>query len=264
MAGLDPSAGIARFAADQVDEAIAVLRRDGVAVFDNLWSERRIADLHAALAQHYPAYVATDEDLPGDHFGVGERRFLSPVKFAAPFDCADVLLHPVIEAVFAALLSDAWVIEAFGVICARPGADEQHVHCDAGAMYPGEGLDRILPPPAMAMYCPLVPVLGDNGTTGFWLGSHRDPGLTESGKFVTADLPLGSAVVWDLRTYHHGRPYREGPTRAVLYQTVCRPFWIDHVNFVPGRNAKLLASKAAVKQLDKTHRRRFVRAEFSD
>jgi Phytanoyl-CoA dioxygenase (PhyH) len=263
MAGVEMAASIARFTADQLDEAQAAMRRDGVVVFDNLWSEQRMAELNAAMAQHYPAYVATDEDIPGDHSDVGDRRFVAPITFAAPFDCADVLLHPALSALFATLLTDQFVIEAMGVICARPGAEAQHIHRDNPPMFPGEGLDRILPSAALAMYCPLVAVVGDNGSTGFWPGSHRRDGDLVEDQFVTADLPLGSCIVWDLRTYHQGRPYSTGPARIVLYETVCRPFWIDQVNFVPGKNAKLLASQAALDQLDKKQRKRFVRAEVT-
>jgi Phytanoyl-CoA dioxygenase (PhyH) len=262
MAGLEIASAIARFAADQVDEAVAAMRRDGVVVFDNLWSEERMAELNAAMAQHYPAYVADDQDIPGENADVGDRRFVAPITFAAPFDCTDILLHPAISALSAKLLTDEFVIEALGIICARPGAEAQHIHRDNPPMFPGEGLDRILPPTALVMYCPFVAIVGDNGSTGFWPGSHRRNGVHIADQFVTADLPLGSCIIWDLRTYHQGRPYTTGPARVVLYETLCRPFWIDQVNFVPGQDAKLLASRAALDQLDKQQKRRFVRAEI--
>ncbi len=263
MERIDTVAAIARFGTDDVPGVVAAIRRDGVAVLDGLWPQQRIAGLHGALAAHYPEYVATGGELPDDHRAVGTNRFLSPIAYAAPFDCADILLHPVLSALCSAMLGDQFVFEAFGVICARPGAEDQGVHSDGGALFPEQKLDAILPPAALAISCPLVAVAADNGGTAFLPGSQRNPTITDGREFVTAALPLGSCQVWDLRILHHGRRYLSSETRPVIYATVCRPFWIDHRNFEPGRNAKLLASRNALAMLDADQRRRFVRAEIS-
>lgn len=100
--------------------------------------------------------------------------------------------------------------------------------------------------------------------TVLWPGSHRQGKRDENSPGVAAEAPAGSLVFWDFRTFHYGMANKGDAARPFLYFTACRPFWIDYLNFVPGRNSKLLAQRASLDALDETVRARFVRAEVSD
>ena len=58
-------------------------------------------------------------------------------------------------------------------------------------------------------------------------------------------------------------PNRSGKVRAMIYATVCRPFFIDYENFRKG-NSKVVASRASLERLEKRDRKRLSRAELID
>ncbi len=203
-------------------------------------------------------------DLPDDHYTVGDRRFTAPLRYAPPFDCADFVTHPLVDAMLCGTLGANYVLEAFGVISSLPGAQDQHVHRDGAALFPDSGLDGLLPPSAVAVAMPLVDLDDTSGMTVFWPGSHRQSQHDPEASGTAAEAPAGSLVFWDFRTFHNGMANKGSAARPFLYITTCRPFWIDTLNFVPGRNAKLGASRASLDALDETTRARFARADVTD
>lgn len=247
-------------AAGAREELLAGFRRDGYLVIGGVLPQERIAGLLGHLHREYPGHVGADK--PDDFFKVGKRRIVAPVRYAAPFDCADIVTHPLLSDLLAAILGDDYVLEAFGVISSLPGAEEQHVHRDGGILFPDTGIDRLLPPSALTAVIPLLAMNEVTGKTAFWPGSHRSGEAERQGEGVAPEIPAGSLAIWDFRIFHGGLANLGKQARPLLYLTACRPFWIDHRNFVPGRNAKLLASQAALDALDETARARFARAEI--
>lgn len=247
---------------DLLNEHLARFHRDGFLVVPGTFGRERASALLEQLREEYPEYLGHGE--PDDHYQVGDRRFTAPLRYAPPFDCADFITHPLVEAMLSAMLGATYVLEAFGVVSSLPGAQEQHVHRDGGPLFPDSGLDGLLPASAVAVAMPLVDLNETTGMTVFWPGSHRQAKRDESVPGVAAEASAGSLVLWDFRTFHYGMPNKSAFARPFLYATVCRPFWNDHRNFVRGENAKLLASRASVDALDETRRARFIRADLTD
>lgn len=239
------------------------LNREGFLVVRDAIDRERASQLLGHVHRLHPEYVGSE--LPdADHFHVGDRRFTAPLCYASPFDCADFVMHPLVDALLGASLGTDYVFEAFGVISSLPGAKDQAVHRDGGPLFAGSGIDGLLPASAIAVSLPLVDMDETSGMTVFWPGSHRKEARDEAAPGIAAEAPAGSLVFWDFRTFHNGMANRSGAARPFLYLTACRPFWIDHRNFVPGMNAKLTASRAALDALDDSARARFVRAELVD
>jgi hypothetical protein len=247
---------------EQLAALLGQFNRDGFLVVKDVFDRQRVRELLDNLRREHPEYMGEGE--PDDHYEVGNRRFTAPLRFAPPFDCRDFITHPLVDGMLRALLGTSYVIEAFGVISSLPGAQEQHVHRDGGPLFPDSGLDGLLPPSAVAVSLPLVDMTETNGMTVFWPGSHRQAEHDRNTTGVKAQPPAGSLVFWDFRTFHNGMPNNGADARPFLYLTTCRPFWMDHRNFVPGRNAKLMASRAAIDALDEATRARFVRADVTD
>jgi len=249
-----------------VDQQIADFRRDGYLVVPSVLPAARIAELLDHLKRDYPGSIGAAE--PGDFFKVGDRRIISPIRFAGAFECADIAGHPVLVSLLDAILGAGWVFEAFGVTCSLPGADAQHIHRDGGVLFPETGIDQVLPASAVTVMIPLVDMDEVSGSTMFWPGSHRKvvppDAEDDMAEGVTPVVRAGSIALWDFRVRHGGRPNLGDQPRPLLYFTACRPYWMDHKNFVPGRNAKLLAARDALDRLDDPVRQRFVRAEVID
>ncbi|MCB2047771.1 MAG: phytanoyl-CoA dioxygenase family protein [Novosphingobium sp.] len=237
-------------------------RRDGYLVLPDMLESERAASLLQHLYDLYPGYVGGD--LPYDIKSVGDRRFNAPIRFEPPFECPDFLTNPLLDALLSEILGDDYVVEAFGVISALPGAELQRVHRDGGPLFPEAGFDGILPPSAITVILPLGDMDEHTGCTRFWAGSQRNEFIDETRPSVTPEIGAGSFALWDFRTYHRGLANTSDHARPLLYFTACRPFWMDHRNFEKGRNARLLASRASIGRLEEKAAARFVRAEFID
>lgn len=243
------------------DRLLADFRRDGYIVIPGVFDPDRIAILHEALRRDYPGHMGVGE--LDDFVDVGDRRIFAPVRFAAPFDCADIAAQPLLTGLLAAILGHDFVFEAMGVITSRPGAADQHIHRDGGLLFPEIALDRVLPPSAVTVMTPLVDMDEVSGRTAFWPGSHRSTATDVDSEGAAPSIPVGALALWDYRVLHRGCANRGEVPRPLLYFVACRPHWIDHRNFAPGRNAKLLASRDALDALDADTRARFVRAEVA-
>lgn len=253
---------INRFAPEEWDEAAAALRRDGVAIFDEFFPSRLIKQLRRDLEQEYPSYIGLGK--PADFLEVGNRRFVSPLRYAEPFDCKEIVANQILDKFLSNILGDSFVYEAYGVTTSLAGASEQNMHRDGGVLFGETGLDQILPPSAVTIVIPLVDMDSTSGSTTFWPGTHRFREAASDVSPIAEDIPVGSMAIWDFRIQHAGQANHGSIARPLLYFTACRPFWLDHKNFVEGRNAKLLASKKSLDRLEDKLRKRFSRAKLTE
>jgi hypothetical protein len=254
---------ILRARADDGEAAGLALRRDGLVVLEDFVAPERAAGLREAIGRTHPAYLGL-APLPEDHFKIGSKRFTAPLVLAPPFDVFDILLDPRLDAIASSQLGENWVFEAFGITCSLPGAKEQGRHRDGSLLFGETGLDRVMPASALTFACPLVDFDAVSGRTGFFPGTQRYDDPAEDAAPVFLDLPVGACALWDFRILHFGEANRSQAARPMLYATLCRPFWIDHRNFVAWRNAKLLATRMALDALDVGARKRFARAQLID
>ena len=242
---------------------LAGMNRDGVAMIEGLASPARMSRLLGQLSSQFPETLATG-DAPADHVEVGEERFAFPLPVASPFDIEDLLFAPALTGVLDAILGADWVFESIGVVIAKPGASDLRVHRDGGWLFGGTGFDKIMPPVALTVAFPLMDFDAVVGRTAFIPRSQRefevrkDPAL-----FVSTDQPAGSCCLWDFRMVHRAEQNRSNRVRAMIYATVCRPFFIDAENFRKG-NRKVVVSRASLENLDKPSRKRLSRAELID
>ncbi len=247
---------------DGLLSAQTALRRDGFAVFDHACDPRLLGDCGAALERHYPEYLREGED--EGRFRVSQGRFYADVVIDGPFADPRILANPALDPLLRAALGEDYVFEAFGVIVALPGAEEQAPHRDGGLLFPETGIDRMLPPSALTFVLPLVEMNPLHGSTGFWTGSHRpsdaDPGPADCAPVV----PVGSAALWDYRVLHKGMENRSTAVRPLVYAVFARRWWIDAGNFAKGRGQKLAVRRAALEGMDAQLRARLMRAVLID
>lgn len=246
-----------RIGADAVADAAVAIRRDGAVAVEGVWPGETVDRLREVVLSQHPEF--TDPAALRDYLGTRGERFIAPVTVTNAVRSAGVLDSPALEELCGTLLGEDFVYEAFGILMVYPGVKAQGAHRDGAALFPETGLDRILPPSALTIAIPLVDVDADFAPTGVAVGSHRVLADTEDVRLEPVELRRGDMAVWDFRVVHSGLANRTDRSRPALYLTACRPFWIDHRNFVQTARAKLVAHPELLPELGP----RFVRAEPS-
>ena len=233
--------------AENTAQTAAVLRRDGVVILDSLWDASKVDQLRALVERQHPEFV--DPSSLHDYLGKKKERVLAPVHITREMYDSGLLRSAPLDAICRVMLGEDYVYEAFGVIWVQPGAPAQKPHRDGGALFAESGLDRVLPPSAMTVAVPLVDVDLDLAPTGAAPGSHRLAQGAEVGELQPIELARGDAAIWDFRTFHGGLANLTDRPRPALYFTVCRPFWIDHLNFRKDARVRLVGEPEVLAEL---------------
>ena len=220
-----------------VTQVESLIRRDGVAVLDDLVDPALIARVLAEITRDYPDYAVTD---PTRNFGYFAGRHTTPLRIAGALGDPALFLPPAIMGIGKHLLGKAWLLDTLGLLVSLPGAEDQDRHPDA-LLFPDSAIDRLLPPFALALAIPLVAMDEVTGTTAFWRGSHRQGDANGEHDFTPMVQP-GSALLWDFRVHHRGLANRSGDPRPVLFAILCREWWHEFVPRTMHRYAKLTLS----------------------
>jgi hypothetical protein len=239
-------------AARQVCEAVATT---GYAILDHLLEPERLAALHGEFARGYARYLE-DVKHPETH-RVGHRRYLVPVAFSGGFADPAVWGHPLLLAAIRQLLGSDAIIEAFGGIVSLGHSLNQHAHRDSGMLFEQEGATG-LPCHALTYALPLVGMDDWIGTTALWPASHRWPDSVSGAPAPDVpDVPAGSALLWDFRTWHYGTGNHTDDARPMLYATFSRSWYRDARNFKGREQFRLLLDGAFIGGLSADHRALF-------
>ena len=156
--------------------------------------------------------------------------------------CAvEALVSPVLKA----LAGTTPKVDSIGCVTSLPGAPDQHFHPDGTA----EGLYNA--------FCPLVPVLADNGPTELLPGSHEwvestfgglEPKRGEGKVPPVSPLiehPAGAVLVFNYKCYHRGLGNRTMEPRPIAYVAFATRDVTDAHNFPSGLSLVEVANAAA-------------------
>lgn len=213
IAGDDPAA--------IADRAVALLKREGVVVIDDLVDRARMAECRKHIEHAYPNLADRDR---ARNYGPYEGRHTMPMRIEGALGDRAIFLPPLIEAIAGQLLSETFLIDSLGLLVAVPGAPDQKRHPD-GTLYHPE-IDRLLPPFAIAFALPLVTMDETSGRTAFWRGSHRRAATAADHDYAPVVAP-GSAILWDFRTVHCGLANRGDRPRPVIFSVLSREWWVE-------------------------------------
>ena len=243
-----------------VAEAVAALRRDGVAVLDDVIDPALLARCGAQIERDYPRERLNGEGAFG--LDVDARRFSMSLRIDGALAAPDLLANPAVMGVASALLGDDVVIDSLGLLLSLPGAPDQRTHYDA-LLFPETDIDRLLPASAIAVAVPLVTMDGTTGSTAFQRGSHRHPKPGIAPDFAPT-VPVGSVLLWDYRILHHGLANRSDRPRPVLFSALTRPWWHESRMADAAYYEKLAVTRAAHGAMDDGLRRMLRRAAIVD
>ncbi|MFV0526439.1 MAG: phytanoyl-CoA dioxygenase family protein [Acidimicrobiales bacterium] len=213
--------------------ALAELARDGVTVLPGVLTAAAAA---AALEALWGASAESERRGVAPHvvgLDPNDRnvRVFNLIDLDPCF--ADLIAHPVVEAVIGGLLGVDYIVSNFSANIARPGSESMVVHSDLGAVMPEPWT---APQSANAIWC-LSDVHGDNGATLYLPGSHRLRTQAELpddpvAAMVPFEAAAGSVIVMEGRIWHtSGRNVTSDEDRALLFGYYTQPFLRPQWNF---------------------------------
>lgn len=207
------------------------MSRDGVVVFENLFSNKLLGSLR-------DEFVRLSEN-PGFYHREfvrlsGNGRIAVLVPFQGAFLSRAFYAHPILIDVVRSLLGGDFCIGSLEAVVTSHGAKAQAIHSDGGMLYDAREscTAALLPPYAVTLAIPLCDLKMLNGPTEIWPGSHRSD---RSADILTRKLasvhivgPMGMAYLFDYRTLHRGLANTSWTTRPLLTLIFTRSWYRDH------------------------------------
>lgn len=209
-------------------DAYSCFIRHGYAILDHVVPEQAIRALRDEFDRLHVDCVADSEG--EDSLEVGKRRLMFALPLAGGFGDPLIFANPYVLPLVRRVLDEDAILEAFGVINSMDGATAQHIHRDGPPLFDSE-ISAILPAHALTCAIPLVDMDDRSGRTAIWPGSHRSKERDPSVEPIHPDVPIGSCVMWDFRTFHSGGANLSGHSRPMVYATYARRWYQDPVNF---------------------------------
>jgi ectoine hydroxylase-related dioxygenase (phytanoyl-CoA dioxygenase family) len=245
---------------DEMKLACECFTRNGYAILDHVLSEHRMTALRTEFYGRYNRYLQDREY--EETMEVGKKRFIVPLELTGGFADPEIYGNPFIVALVREMLDTDAVLDTFGAVVSLSGAEQQHVHRDAGLLFDA-GISMLLPAHAVTVMLPLVEMNAESGTTTVWPGSHRWKGQDEMDKklSISPTIPPGSAYMWDYRLYHRGMGNASMEHRPVVYGTYARAWYRDAANFQKATQRRLWMSQDFMTGVPKDRRRLFARVE---
>ena len=153
-----------------------------------------------------------------------------------PFGASAFVHNGFVRPLLEALLGEAHKLHSVHAIYSLGGdeAETQHWHRDTSLLFDGHAAAAALPPYAINVFVPLVPLEARNGPTEFALGTHRHArdGLPFTGNAnVSFAVGAGSLIIADYRTMHRGSFNQAAEPRPVAMLIYGRRWWSDTENY---------------------------------
>jgi hypothetical protein len=228
-----------------LQEAFELFREHGCLLVKGAFEPGYIAQLHRAYLDTYHPYFEDREF--ADALNVGGKRTQVTVDIKGPFNSPTLYANDFILPLLKLVLGDQLILGGFGSVVSLAGAPDQHAHRDHPNIYElteneatEAWVDMLLPPYALNLIVPLVPLDATNGTTRLWPGSHLVvKSRTQQMPSVDPDADLGDCMLVDYRLLHGGTANRSTSPRPILYNLYCRPWFRDSRNFRKQRPVRI-------------------------
>ena len=231
-------------------------------VLRNAFNPALIETLRDEFFIKYQKYFE-NKDHP-DALKTGNKRFMITAEVTGSFNNPDFYAHPKIIPLLEYLLGERMILSSVGSVISLPGAKLQHKHRDR-VIY--DSMDNrsfaklapLLPPFAITLIVPLVPLDDLNGTTRMWPETHL---LASCFDFVTEfenksvcepHTQLGDCYLMDYRLLHQGLPNNATQVRPIMYNTYTCPWYQDDRNY--SKQKRLVISGSALNNVPETNRK---------
>jgi ectoine hydroxylase-related dioxygenase (phytanoyl-CoA dioxygenase family) len=241
---------------ETVKNGFELYQKNGCLLVKNVFEADFVRELYDFHYQTYRNFF--DEGEFENTMVVGDQRRMITFEIKGLFNSPDIYANPLIFQILEKLLSQNIILSFFGSVTSYPGAPDQHTHRDNPHIFDqpdvydgGEKVLPFLPPYALSVAIPLVPMNEINGTNRMFLGSHlvtlKD--VRRSCEYSHPIAELGDCVMMDWRTVHGGTANRSENIRPVIYLEYFRQWYRDvlnpkkHILISPAEYAKIPEEK---------------------
>jgi hypothetical protein len=230
---------------EAVHEAAELFIEQGCLLVKGALDRGYVEQLHRAYLDTYHSYFEDREFT--DALNVGDKRTQVTVDINGPFNSPQLYANDFILPVLKLVLGEQLILGGFGSVVSLPGALDQHTHRDHPNIYElpeaettEPWIDMLLPPYALNLIVPLVPLDASNGTTRLWVGSHLVvKSRAQQMPSVDPVAELGDCILVDYRLLHAGTANRSERPRPILYNMYCRPWFRDSRNYRKQRPVRI-------------------------
>lgn len=213
-----------------VDACSEAFLAHGAVILNRVFSPDYLGDVNRAYQEGYGNIIDASRE-------VGDRRTMIAIDVKPPFSDPALFAPDPVMPVLRRLLGGSCILDAYVAVTSRPDSTDQHVHVDFPFLFDeDEPLSQSLPPYAITLAIPLVPLDAMTGVTRVWPGTHRrsidwkaaQPDLMDSLSIIPKP---GGCYLFDARLLHGGTANYSQIERPILYLVYCRAWWRDSTNF---------------------------------
>lgn len=245
----------------QLKDAADLYLKNGMLALRNAYKPELVQSLNDEFFFKYQKYFENKDH--EDALKTGNKRFMVTVELAGPFSITDFYAHEKIIPLIKYLLGHKTILSSVGAVIALPNAKLQHLHQDGAIFDPYDNPNFVrhvplLPPFAITLVVPLVPLDSQNGTTRIFPGTHLLPSSIATSLDFDA-LPacephtlLGDCYLMDYRVFHQGLPNHSNQVRPIMYNIYTCPWYRDYRNF--RRQKRLIISESELNNVPEKNR----------
>jgi ectoine hydroxylase-related dioxygenase (phytanoyl-CoA dioxygenase family) len=216
---------------EKIQTSVELFKQNGTLLFENAFPPALIYSLNVHFQAKYKDYFHEQDTL--DALTVGNRRKMITVEVEGPFNNPGIYANPCIFPIIKGILGERIILNGHGGVIALPGSATQHTHRDYTGLFLDEVIDSTLPPFALTVVIPLIPIDATVGGTRVWPGSHN---ATEQQcrtlEYSDPIMPLGSCLFMDYMLVHAGQANKSDRIRPIMYNIYSRPWFRDDANYV--------------------------------
>ncbi len=207
--------------------ALRTLRDAGLVVLDGVYDQAFVQELRTAYDAQLERHISAKGGMDGmNRKAFGKNHIGMFMPLVEPFSNPQVIANPIVVQVLDRVIGAEYRCGFYHSNTAYPGSGTQPVHRDDQPLF-GTELGVPHPTVAVVLNIPLCDFTEENGSTEVWPGTHlivdADPGdarklgeRIENISSIRTNIPAGSLVIRDLRTWHRGMPNNSDHARTML------------------------------------------------
>jgi hypothetical protein len=253
---LSPGGETARLGTEAISEhATRAIEEQGCVRLLHAFEPAFIAELRRVHDRRYARYFP-QRDYP-DAGNLGHGRTLITIEIAGAFNAPALYANPYTLAIARRVLGADCILGQLATLLTRPGSQDEPLHRGTPSLFGDDRYDAITPAAGIAMALPFATLDGQDGGLRIWPTTQKGVDIEQASRMpsVAAPLPIGSCLLFDLRTVHAGIGNRSDEVRSIATFAYQRHWFRDGDAF--DRQPLLSISRRAMRRVPSEYRHLF-------